>query len=121
MRTTTIATLTGFALVGCSSAEPPTRAHTYEECLAKSYGDAPPCFVIDDGVLIERRDPTTPAVSAMPDRHEVLRRIAAAVLTPTELLAAHAGGRDPEPERSHRGILTTYQGSYQNAAERGLS
>jgi hypothetical protein len=34
-----------------------THAHTYPECLAKSYGGAPrPCFVIDDGVLIERRD-----------------------------------------------------------------
>lgn len=35
----------------------PTYAHTYQECLSKSAGIAPrPCFVIDDGVLVELRD-----------------------------------------------------------------
>lgn len=34
-----------------------THAHTYQECLAKANGALHlPCFVIDDGVLIERRD-----------------------------------------------------------------
>jgi hypothetical protein len=34
----------------------PTHAHTSQECLAKSHGDAPPCFVLDAGVLIKRSD-----------------------------------------------------------------
>ncbi len=41
-----------------------------------------------------------------------LRGIAADVLTPTELLAAHAGRRAPEVDRSRGGVLTTFSGSY---------
>jgi hypothetical protein len=45
-------------------------------------------------------------------RDAVLRDLAAAVLEPAELLAAHAGDRTPVAERGHLGMLTTGQGGY---------
>jgi hypothetical protein len=51
---------------------------------------------------------TVPGPSAL-----TLRGVAAAVLTPTELIAAHAGHRVPEPHRPFSGVLTSRRGGYQ--------
>lgn len=54
-------------------------------------------------------------VTASPDpgeRSQVVRDIAAALLAPAELVAAHAGDHTSGVERVHGGILTTTHGSY---------